>query len=66
MNFSPVIQMGKVKPLTVSWDLKKLFLLTHVSALPVCVYVHHLYALGPQSPEEDNRSPRTKGRNKWL
>lgn len=59
--------MGKAKPLTVSWGLKeKLFLLTHVGVLPVCVYMHHLCALGPQSPEEDNRSPRTGGHYKWL
>lgn len=58
--------MGKAKPLTVSWDFKKLFFNACECFACMCIYMHHLYALGPQSPEEDNRSPRTGGHYKWL
>lgn len=30
------------------------------SGLPVCVYVHHLLASGPQRPEEGSASPGTE------
>lgn len=47
--------------LDIAFSLRLVYLsiLTYVSVLPVCVYVHHVYAWCPQNPEKSIRSPRT-------